>query len=94
MLNLKYNIIYNIIFNIIFKNKIVIHKNIVGAGVKNLILKIKGLLGFCQCDKCWHRAVAELEINQINKKLNILDEHMDKIINDSIMEEILVELGE
>ena len=39
--------------------------------MKNLILKIKGLLGFCQCDKCWHRAVAELEINQINKKLNI-----------------------
>lgn len=40
------NFIFNIIFNIIFKNKIVIHKNIVGAGVKNLILKIlKGMLG-------------------------------------------------
>ena len=35
--------------------------------MKNLFLKIKGLLGFCQCDKCWHRAVAELEIKPINK---------------------------
>lgn len=90
MLNLKFNIIYNIIFNIIFKNKIVIHKNIVGAGVKNLILKIKGLLGFCQCDKCWHRAVAELEINQINKKLNICDVHMDKTLSESGLKEIFM----
>ncbi|EDT13976.1 hypothetical protein [Clostridium perfringens] len=28
--------------------------------MKNLFLKIKGLLGFCQCDKCWHRAVVNI----------------------------------
>ena len=58
----------------------------------NLIKKIKGLLGFCQCANCWHRAVAEMEIKPINKKLNVCDEHMEKILSKSVLKEIFIEL--
>lgn len=60
--------------------------------MSKLVLKIKGLLGFCQCVNCWHRAVAEMEIKSINKKLNVCEEHMNHIINDSVLKEIIVEL--
>lgn len=60
--------------------------------MSKLVLKIKGLLGFCQCVNCWHRAVAEMEIKPINKKLNVCEEHMNHIINDSVLKEIIVEL--
>ncbi|MDT9336942.1 hypothetical protein P3F01_11215 [Clostridium perfringens] len=62
--------------------------------MKNLFLKIKGLLGFCQCDKCWHRAVAELEIKPINKKLNVCEDHMEKILSKSVLKEIFIEVEE
>lgn len=62
--------------------------------MKNLFLKIKGLLGFCQCDNCWHIAVAELEIKPINKKLNVCDKHMEKILSKSVLKEIFIEVGE
>lgn len=60
--------------------------------MSKLVLKIKGLLGFCQCVNCWHRAVAEMEIKPINKKLNVCEKHMNNIINDSVLKEIIVEL--
>ncbi|MBO3419379.1 hypothetical protein [Clostridium perfringens] len=62
--------------------------------MSKLVLKIKGLLGFCQCVNCWHRVVAEMEIKPINKKLNVCEEHMNHIINDSVLKEIIVELEE
>ncbi|BDU81601.1 hypothetical protein [Clostridium perfringens] len=62
--------------------------------MSKLVLKIKGLLGFCQCVNCWHRAVAEMEIKPINKKLNVCEKHMNNIINDSVLKEIIVELEE
>ena len=40
--------------------------------MSKLVLKIKGLLGFCQCVNCWHRAVAEMEIKPINKKVKCM----------------------
>ncbi|HFD2049642.1 TPA: hypothetical protein ACF2DE_000306 [Clostridium perfringens] len=60
--------------------------------MSKLVLKIKGLLGFCQCVNCWHRAVAEMEIKPINKKLNVCENHMDKIVSDSVLKGIIVEL--
>ena len=62
--------------------------------MENLVFKLKGLLGFCQCVNCWHRAVAEMEIKPINKKLNVCEKHMNNIINDSVLKEIIVELEE
>ncbi|XZM32546.1 hypothetical protein ACSXAY_11530 [Clostridium perfringens] len=62
--------------------------------MNKLVLKIKGLLGFCQCVNCWHRAVAEMEIKPISKKLNVCEVHMNNIINDSVLKEIIVELEE
>lgn len=62
--------------------------------MSKLVIKIKGLLGFCQCVNCWHRAVAEMEIKPINKKLNVCEKHMNNIINDSVLKEIIVELEE
>lgn len=62
--------------------------------MRNLFLKIKGLLGFCQCVNCWHRAVAEMEIKLINKKLNVCDEHMEKILSKSVLKEIFIEIEE
>lgn len=62
--------------------------------MSKLVLKIKGLLGFCQCVNCWHRAVAEMEIKPINKKLNVCEKHMNNIIYDSVLKEIIVELEE
>ncbi|MGU8434377.1 hypothetical protein ACV3RS_09745 [Clostridium perfringens] len=62
--------------------------------MKRLVYKIKGLLGFCQYDKCWHRAVAEMEIKSINKKLNVCDEHMEKILSKSVLKAIFIEVEE
>lgn len=62
--------------------------------MSKLVIKIKGLLGFCQCVNCWHRSVAEMEIKATNKKLNVCEEHMNHIINDSVLKEIIVELEE
>lgn len=62
--------------------------------MSKLFLKIKGLLGFCQCVNCWYRAVAEMEIKPINKKLNVCEKHMNNIINNSVLKEIIVELEE
>ena len=62
--------------------------------MSKLFLKIKGLLGFCQCVNCWHRAVAEMEIKPINKKLNVCDKHMEKILSKSVLKEIFIEVEE
>lgn len=62
--------------------------------MKRLVYKIKDLLGFCQCVNCWHRAVAEIEIKPINKKLNVCDKHMEKILSKSVLKEIFIEVEE
>jgi hypothetical protein len=45
--------------------------------MNKLIFKTKGILGFCQCKKCWNRAVATMTIKQIGKSIDICEEHMN-----------------
>ncbi|MDU2663827.1 MAG: hypothetical protein E6638_07605 [Clostridium perfringens] len=38
-----------------------------------MILKLNGLLGFFQCDKCWHRSALVVEKREeISKENNII----------------------
>lgn len=46
----------------------------------NLIKKIKGLLGFCQCDKCWHRATLIVENKEVKLKRYICEEHFKDLL--------------
>ncbi|MDH2460235.1 MAG: hypothetical protein ACLUG2_04395 [Clostridium perfringens] len=49
--------------------------------MKNLFLKIKGLLGFCQCDKCWHRSTLIVENKEVKLKRYICENCFEKIMN-------------
>lgn len=47
-----------------------------------MIRKIKGLLGFCQCDKCWDRTYATINIKAINRKIDVCEDHMKAATKD------------
>lgn len=48
--------------------------------MKKLILKLKGLLGFCQCNKCWHRSTSVVSGKGVRTKVYICDEHLKALI--------------
>lgn len=50
-----------------------------------MIRKVKGLLGFCQCDKCWSRAYATVNIKSINKKIDLCEKHMKEVTKDATL---------
>ena len=64
--------------------------------MKNLILKLKGLLGFCQCDKCWHRSTRVVTAKNVKFKRYICEEHLKALIKtaDYINVEIEEQEGE
>lgn len=49
--------------------------------MKRLVYKIKGLLGFCQCDKCWHRSTLIVENKEVKLKRYICENCFEKIMN-------------
>lgn len=40
--------------------------------------KIKNLLGFCGCKKCWHRSVAQISAGEV--KMDICEHCLDKLM--------------
>lgn len=56
--------------------------------MSKIILKIKGIFGFCQCKKCWNRACATMTIKQINKSIDICEKHMEKSLEGAELKEI------
>lgn len=60
-----------------------------------MLRNVKGILGFCECDKCWNRAYSEIKINvngakSINR--NICEKHMKEITRDSELKSITLEV--
>ena len=51
--------------------------------MSKLVFKIKGILGFCQCKKCWNKSVATMTIKQIGKTIDICEKHMHKTLEDT-----------
>lgn len=49
--------------------------------MKRIFLKLKGLLGFCQYNKCWHRSTLVIESKDIKLKRYICEKCSEKIIN-------------
>lgn len=48
--------------------------------MSKLILKIKGLLGFCQCDKCWHRSTRVVSAKNVKFKRYICEEYFKALL--------------
>lgn len=48
--------------------------------MKKLIFKIKGLLGFCQYNKCWHRSTRVVTAKGVRTKVYICEEHLKDLI--------------
>lgn len=50
-----------------------------------MIRKIKGLLGFCQCDKCWNRTHSTINIKAINRRIDVCENHMRAATKDATL---------
>ncbi|MGG5461481.1 hypothetical protein [Clostridium sp. B9] len=49
--------------------------------MKRLVYKVKGLLGFCQCKKCWHRSTRVVSGKGVKtNKVYICEEHLKALI--------------
>ncbi|AOY53846.1 hypothetical protein [Clostridium perfringens] len=48
--------------------------------MSKLVLKIKGLLGFCQCAECWHRSTLIVESKEANVKRHICEDCFEKLM--------------
>lgn len=48
--------------------------------MNKLVLRIKGLLGFCQCDECWHRSTLIVESKEVDVKRHICDDCFEKLM--------------
>lgn len=59
-----------------------------------MLRKIKRILGFCECDKCWNRVHATIGIDIKGKSIsrNICEKHMKEIIKDAELKFITVEV--
>lgn len=60
--------------------------------IKDLIINLKGALGFCQCHKCWSRSEYTLNINGSSISKDICESHKESIIRDLIIEKAIGEL--
>lgn len=45
-----------------------------------ILFRIKGLLGFCQCEKCWHRSTRVVSAKNVRPKVYICEEHLKALI--------------
>lgn len=48
--------------------------------INKLVLRIKGLLCFCQCAECWHRSTLIVEIKEANVKRYMCEDCFGKIM--------------
>lgn len=60
-----------------------------------MLRKIKRILGFCECDKCWNRSCATIGIDMAGAKgfnRNICEKHMKEITKDCELKSITLEV--
>lgn len=60
-----------------------------------MLRKLKRILGFCECEKCWNRTYAIIGIDISGAKSisrNICEKHMKEITRDAELKSITVEI--
>lgn len=50
-----------------------------GGYMRKLLVKIKGILGFCQSQDCWKRSKYQLNISVINEKRCLCEKHIQEL---------------
>jgi len=53
-----------------------------------LLVKIKGILGFCQSKGCWNKSEYDIEIPTIKVTRHLCETHAQKIINSSTLKSV------
>jgi hypothetical protein len=55
---------------------------------RKLVMKIKGMLGYCQAEDCWNKSDFEAEIPATKTKRYLCETHAQKLINSGTLKSV------